>query len=853
MTIQQLLDVCREFYADLDVAYIHPSLYVFCISPEFEEVDEEARLKKFLVRTGVAPQELERLINAAIISLYFVTQEERDSSYAFIEKCPGAQHWLPLLDKHSTVTTTPAQAGPIPALHFYGFKGGQARTTVLAMLAKDLARDGYNVLVVDADIEAPSLDHMFDTGVPNIESTLMGLCGWSEELLPLPAWVSPNHTGRIDIVPCRPRGEEFDMDFAAFGLRVSLDIATLRKAIEKIKSFVLDAQGHPKYDLVIFDHRTGIASSVLPIIRSWRGATVVSVRPDGLSSQALGAFAALFAQNPETPGAYVCYSVDQEDSKAAILSRHGEEIEKLMEELAIGLARGAEESDPLPISALQRYWVNWGYDKQFVGKLSPDFEKLSSENQSSIRQLREVLSFSNPIKEERGGFAFNDERTPSGAQDDGWFIETNEIARLFSASSPVNYIIGRKGTGKTRLHREMVARTIAEPIFTSADFEGGGIQSLSSQYDELLNACEGDFKRFWWSLLAISLRVSNTTNVPEFESSLREFCAKPVDERVEIAQSFNVAACLTKTERIFLIDGIETAVPAAKLRSFIEELLRFMLTLQSDSRFRPFVQARLFLRTDLLKAAAQNIEQQVNQRVVELRWDSDGIFNYVLGRIERLSWFNENFAETSLEIRENLPLIRAGKLPTQKYEELLLEIFPGKLRRKNLQTLTFLETYFSDASGKIDDGASFYPRLFDAFLVEISSQAQSMTARGEPTLENGRVLHTIVLDAHAKASVQFVHEVKQELYVLLNLSNEDVENRQYVDTLIEAFEGRPTPFQQDILIDSLATRLPVSAPLLRNALKQMTDIGIFERHPKNPGELRAGRLYKSALRMKYVR
>jgi hypothetical protein len=243
----------------------------------------------------------------------------------------------------------------------------------------------------------------------------------------------------------------------------------------------------------------------------------------------------------------------------------------------------------------------------------------------------------------------------------------------------------------------------------------------------------------------------------------------------------------------------------------------------------------------------------VNQRVVELRWDSDGIFNYVLGRIERLTWFNENFAETCLEIRENLAVVRAGKLPAQKYEELLLQIFPTKLRRNNLQTLTFLETYFSDASGKNDEGTSFYPRLFDAFLVEISNQAQSMTARGEAPIENGRVLHTIVLDAHVKASVQFVHEVKQELYVLLSLSSDDTENRRYVDALIEAFEGRQTPFLQDTLIDFLGERIAVEAPLLRNALKQMTDIGIFERHPKNPGELRAGRLYKSALRMKYVR
>lgn len=855
MTIQQLLDICREYFPALDVAYIHPSLYVFCISSEFTDMEEGARMRIFLQKTTINQTELERLTAAAIISLYFVTQEERDTSFAFVENNPQAQHWLPLLDKNSKEAKLPAKPGPIPAIHFYGFKGGQARTTVLAMLAKDLAQDGYKVLVVDADIEAPSLDYLFDTGVPNVESTLMGLSGWAEELTPLPAWVSHGAPGRIDIIPCRPRGEEYDMDFAAFGLRVSLDISTLRNAVDKIKRFVIAPEGIAKYDVVIFDHRTGIASSVLPIIRSWQGPTVVSVRPDGLSSQALGAFAALFAQNPETPGAYVCYSVDQDDSMSAIFNRNNEEVEKLLGELAIGLARGADESEPLPSSALHRYWVKWSYDKQFIGKLSPDLDKLNSENQSSIRQLREVLSFSNPIKDERGGIHFNDERKPSGAQDGGWFIETNDIARLFSTSSPVNYIIGRKGTGKTRLYREMVERKIAEPLFTSADFDGGGLQSQSSKYEQLLDACEGNFKQFWWSLLFVSLSIPETNDKVAFENSLKSFCARTIQERRDVSQSFSIAEKLVdcSVERIFLIDGIETAVQAAKLRPFIEELLLFLLTLQSDSKFRPYIQARLFLRTDLLNAASQNIEQQVSQRVVELRWDSDSIFNYVLARIERIGWFNEVFADTCLEITRNLAQIRTGKLPSQKYEELLLEIFPNKLRRNNLQTLTFLETYFSDASGKVDEGTSFYPRLFDAFLVEISTLAQSMSARGESPLENGRVLHTIVLDAHAKASVQFVNEVKQELYVLLNLSNDDDENRQTVDSLIQAFEGSTTPFSQDALIDSLLLRINSDAPKLRIALKQMTDIGIFERHPKNPGELRAGRLYKSALRMKYVR
>jgi hypothetical protein len=856
MTIQQLINLCRKAFQNLEVAYVHPSLYLLCVSDEFTDFDDQARERVFYKKTNAVREEVETLTAAAIVSLYFVTSAERATRFGFIDKSPHSQHWLPLLDKGAEALLSPAISGPIPAIHFYGFKGGQARTTVLAMLAKTLAEDGYRVLVVDADIEAPSLDFLFETGVPSVDSTLMGISGWSENFNPIPAFASASTNGLIDIIPCRPRDDDYDMDFAAFSLRVSLDIGTLRKGVEKLKNYVIDADNVPKYDIVMFDHRTGIASSVLPIVRSWRGPSVISVRPDGLSTQALGAFNTLFAQNPETPGAYVCYSVDQDDTRAEVLSRNSDTVFQLLDAIADALVRGAEDSDLLSPTELQRYWIGWYFDKEFVTKVSPELQKLNRENQNSIRQLREVLSLSGRKKSPPPSIVFDDHRAPSGATASGWFIETNDIARLFSTSSRVNYISGRKGTGKSRLFREMIDRSIAEPLFTAADYEGGGLKSLSSDYEYLLNACEGNFKQFWWALLYISLCTSNTTDSAAFETELKRYGCLDVEDRKNLAQSFNVAelASSKKLDRIFLIDGIETAVPAAKLRLFIEELLLFMLALQSDSKLRPFIQARLFLRTDLLDTASQNVEQQTSQRVVELRWDSDSIFNYVLARIERISWFNDNFHDACELIRENMNLIRTGKLSSQKYEEILLEIFPERLRRNNLQTLTFLETYFSDSSGKVDMGTSFYPRLFEAFLVEVATMAIKLGEKGEPAIENGRVLHTIVLDAHSKASIQFVNEVKQELYVLLELSNDDNENRQMVDALIAAFEGRPTPFLQDALIESFVDKIKgTDAPRLRNALTKMTEIGIFERHPKNAGELRAGRLYKSALRMKYIR
>jgi MinD-like ATPase involved in chromosome partitioning or flagellar assembly len=862
MTISELLKNCRKIFQKVDVKYAHPSLYILCVDDQFQSFDEDVRRTIFLEKTDIDFEELELLEAAATISLELCTESERQSKFFFLDDDEAAQHWLPLLDETIRENLAVSLPEAIPAIHFYGFKGGQARSTVLAMFAKSLAADGYRVLVVDVDIEAPSLDLLFDVSAPDVSTTLMGLCGWSNDFSPVQALGSLHSRGAIDIVPCRPRSDNYDMDFAAFSIRAALDISTISNGLKRLKAYIAALEDTKKYDIVLFDHRTGIAPSVLPAIREWRGPTVIAVRPDGLSTQAIGAFASLFAQNPDNPGAFICFSLDAEDSRAAIFQRVPQQIQELLGELSRAIARGAEteiehEEDDLPPEALQKYWVSWFADRALFSALSPPLERLGSENQNSLGQLREVLGFAgthHPVVAE--SVSMPRVSSPSGAMDPGWFIETTEISRLFLPSSSLSYIVGRKGTGKTRLYKEMISRELAEPLFASADFSGGGVKSQSTVYSLLLESCNGDFKVFWWSLLAIALSASNSTNSAEFDSAVTEWCNQSPEQRKEQGTAHFAVKLAGQSirKRFFLIDGIETAVPSAQLRVFIEEMLLFMLTIQSDSKLSAFIFIRVFLRTDLLRNATQNIEQQTSHRKLELRWDSDSIFNFVLARIELLDWFNENFRDACDLIRQSQSEIRAGKVSRTNYEPLLLSIFPKKLRRNNLQTITFFETYFSDAGGDNQERASFYPRLFESFLNQITVVAKNRSDKGLNALEDGRVTHSVVLEAHAAASAAFITEVTQELYALLNLDNDDSLNRRLVDSLIASFEGQPTPFSVEEIVKSLQHLVNgLEASKIRDALQRMREVGIFEGRPGYPGQWRAGRLYKSALRMKYVR
>jgi hypothetical protein len=144
------------------------------------------------------------------------------------------------------------------------------------------------------------------------------------------------------------------------------------------------------------------------------------------------------------------------------------------------------------------------------------------------------------------------------------------------------------------------------------------------------------------------------------------------------------------------------------------------------------------LRSDLAERGFQNIEQQLHGRTKYLSWNTQLIFNFVLSRIAGISWYKSAFPGLVAKITQARGLILKGELSTQNCENLLLIAFPGKLRRNNLQTTTFLKTYFADsASDKTDlsgsDRLRYYPRIFDKFLEVVADpEAAKVAYTGMP-------------------------------------------------------------------------------------------------------------------------
>jgi hypothetical protein len=250
ITIKDLLRAARADFESVVVGYLHPTLFVVIRDKAFIAKDEDEKFAAFLEKSELDAAELGRALSRGTIRLLLLGSTESHPLTAHLIS-GTASHWLPLFDEMArdewVKSLVRQRRVAVRALHFYGFKGGQARTTILAMLAKALADSGYKVLVVDADLEAPSLHRLFGLEVSAESSTLAGLLSGTEP--PMPASVYASKTGSVDLLPAAPTVAEYAMDYAAITLRTSIDVQGLKVGIERLRSSV-DSNRDPKVGCV---------------------------------------------------------------------------------------------------------------------------------------------------------------------------------------------------------------------------------------------------------------------------------------------------------------------------------------------------------------------------------------------------------------------------------------------------------------------------------------------------------------------------------------------------------------------------------------------------------------------------
>ena len=425
-----------------------------------------------------------------------------------------------------------------------------------------------------------------------------------------------------------------------------------------------------------------------------------------------------------------------------------------------------------------------------------------------------------------------------------------------------------------------------------------GLSARSPAMTKAVRTWQDDPEGLWWLLIGCGLTPRDTAS-GDLEQHVESALARnPLLDNYAIASHLGATpvppasvasrptigalidhvralAARQATRRVFLFDGLEVAFRPHEIFSFINALFRVLLTIQTDPRLSERLDFRLFLRADLAEMGFQNLEQQIHGQVIYLHWDIQTIFNFVLSRMQSRVWYREQFPGAIAKIDKQETRIVNGALDIRTCEEILLEVFPSHMPRHNLQTTTFLRTYFTDSAstagplatgGGNGERATFYPRVYDRFLEVIAeARTNDMYRRrySEDQFEHGlsasspsarrRVHPSLLVFAHEEAARDYLDQVRQELLYAIDLDENLDTNRENIEALLKAFAGESSPFKPDTLASALGAQTGLDAHRVRAAMNKMKAIGMFEDRPKYPDEWRVGRLFKSSLRMKYAR
>ena len=856
MTAAQFLREVRQI-GELRTVFRFPYENIVLTSPDFAGLDQEDRELQVARRLRLTIADLRNVVRNNLFSLHLLTPDEAAREFPRANGHSYGHHWLDaFVEQHVSTSKSPAgeQAHP-EVVHFYGYKGGQARSTLAALLSKQLAEDGWKVLSIDADIEAPSLDVLFSRSPRTISGTVLGLVQGAESISP--ERISPvAGPGYVDFLACRPRSPEFDIDSAALALRTALDPTLIENAAAQLQQFAKENT----YDVLILDHRSGLAPATLPWMTVMPGPTVICVRLDEQWRPAEQSIKAILRNYPPNPGVFVSWKPDDENTEA-FRQRNYPQIISLLDILADAVASGGQGGDgqewqyELSFSELEDHWIVWPYDPIFRTYLIPDVASLSGPTQGALAQLRSILNLSSkklalPSRE-------TPTLSPSGATDVGDLIQTDALRQLKTRGNSISYILGRKGTGKTRLLRELAAEGLGEALIVDPyEISRYGIRSASPELSLAAERFKDSPVMLWWHVLAAALDCGTTAVAP---------LSKAFSSRVQSGSNAGVIdEVLQKAarglKRVFMLDGLETAFQARNIFQYVESLFSFLQVVESDSRLNSRIQFKLFLRTDLAQRGYQNIEQQLHGRTIYLSWNTQKIFNFVLSRIARIAWYEEKFSLLVRRIADLRVEILNGSLDTEECEELLLQAFPERVKRNNLATKTFLKTYFADtASDKPEistsDKLRYYPRIFDKFLEVIANPRPSDLGEftGPQLDRDGKISQNLIFFAHEAAAADYLEQLRSELNYLINFSEDANQNADKVKRLLAAFDGLKTPFILEEHVKVLATLTNIDPADIRAAMLKMKTLGLFEDRAGYPEEWRVGRLFKSSLRMKYVR
>src|SRR5690606_17676375 len=179
-----------------------------------------------------------------------------------VQRVHSKETWLA---KQEVKPPWPLRENVPTVVSFYSYKGGVGRSTLVAVVAALLARQGANVVIVDLDLEAPGQQSLFELtperGVLDflIEHAAIGHADAKDVMRDVTASV-PGATGKVYVVPAGAMGWSYVEKVARldFSSHTESNESTGGAVHDGLRALLKGIRGSKNPDWVLLDARTGI-------------------------------------------------------------------------------------------------------------------------------------------------------------------------------------------------------------------------------------------------------------------------------------------------------------------------------------------------------------------------------------------------------------------------------------------------------------------------------------------------------------------------------------------------------------------------------------------------------------------
>lgn len=603
----------------------------------------------------------------------------------------GAAH--PTLSVHLPSSQQEQLAPPIVAT-FYSLRGGVGRSTALAHSAYNLAAQGLSVLCMDMDLEAPGLAALFGVEAeaqkkPGIVDLLSSIDvngevpeGIAEAFIRVP---TADANDRLELLHAGTISPAYARDLGLIDPEAWYreDFNPLRVLMESIRD--LDSSVRP--DVVLVDSRTGLSSIAAPLLFDIADLAIIAFLPHpqarvgtSLLTRALLSARSSRVTNDGTrltpePRFVVSPVAPSEENFARAQQR-------ALTWISEWLAPARDRDGNKPFDDLEEIIHVVGYNEEVassdtaraanlhgayepIGQWIAGFVEsggvsgVSTHDDESLPSKLAVLDSLNFTGQTADGQSAEDIRDI--------FVSTEAVAKALRPDTRL--VIGRKGTGKTLLFRQIHfnERIKSVAVTLPAGEDTGPLGLSATQYsnlDKILNEHGLPWDAAWRALIALALlrdgHITRPTYIPSLQADDRESSYRGMslladvrsllalpDADVVIADWLGEIDASLSESTYALFDGLDTGFNTDRiLRN--KAVTGLLLLLNGEARAFKNLQFKVFLREDIFRSVDIPNRTHLRSEASVLAWnDQYDYLRLVIRQVWRSAEFRA-FAEAAL-------------------------------------------------------------------------------------------------------------------------------------------------------------------------------------------------------------